>query len=195
MPPHSTQRLRLQAVYLRVFARVPRCTKMKQKLAKATPALAKSVWERQKRPSARSVARAMTLAGYDVHFVTVARWKREGWRTNTYDDHPLDIARSKLESNAPLVTGNPVPAEEKMGADEELSDAALLRQESRKLSALSAHVWDAAQPELKKLVRRRTGELALLVEALVECGQAAINALSQAEKMENAAPLVGTGSS
>src|SRR5262249_14597023 len=51
--------------------------------------------------------------------------------------------------------------------DEQLSDPALLRQEVRKLSALSIRVWDAAQPQLEKLVRRRTGELALLIQALV----------------------------
>jgi hypothetical protein len=135
----------------------------------------------------------MTSAGYDVHFVTVARWKRQGWRANSNDDHPLDVARGRLESLLPLATGNPVPAEEKMGADEELSDAALLRQESRKLSALSIQVWDAAEPQLKKLIRSRTGELAILIQALAESGQAVTNALSQAEKIEHGPPLAGTG--
>jgi hypothetical protein len=139
------------------------------------------------------VARAMTLAGYGVHFVTVARWKRQNWRTNSNEDHPLDVARSKLEAIAPLATGNPIPAAAEE-SDERLSDAALLRQESRKLSALSLQVWNAAEPQLKKLVRRRTGELALLITALVESSQAVTNALSQAEKMEHAPPLAGTGS-
>ena len=76
---------------------------MDRKLPKATPALAKSVWENQKRPSARSVARAMTAAGYPVDFTTIARWKRQGWPAKANDDQPLDKARAKLESIAPLV--------------------------------------------------------------------------------------------
>ena len=170
---------------------------MKRKLPKATASLAKTVWERQKRPSARSVAIAMTSAGYDVHFVTVARWKRQGWRANSNDDHPLDVACSKLESIAPLVSGLPKDVaqerETSNANDEQLSDAVLLRQESRKLSALSIQVWDAAEPQLKKLIRSRTGELAILIQALAESGQAVTNALSQAEKIEHGPPLAGTG--
>ena len=43
---------------------------------RATTALAKTVWERQREPSARKVARALAAAGYPVHFTTVALWKR-----------------------------------------------------------------------------------------------------------------------
>jgi hypothetical protein len=113
----------------------------------------------------------MTAAGYRVDFTTIARWKRDGWRANSNDDHPLDVARAKLEAIAPLATGNPIPAaaEERK---EQPSDAALLHEESRKLSALSLQVWNAAEPQLKKLVRRRTGELALLIQALAESSQA-----------------------
>ena len=39
------------------------------------------VWKSQARPSARSVARALTHAGRPVHFTTVARWKRHGLLT------------------------------------------------------------------------------------------------------------------
>jgi hypothetical protein len=136
---------------------------MKQKLPRATPGLAKKVWQSQKRPSTRTVAQAMTAAGYPINFTSVARWRRDGWRINSNDDHPLDVARGKLESILPLVTSNPVTAQETTHAGEELSDPALLRQESRKLSGLSAEVWKAAEPLLKKLVRGRTGELAVLI--------------------------------
>jgi hypothetical protein len=37
-----------------------------------------SVWQSQKRASNRSVARAMSAAGFDLHFVTIGRWKRHG---------------------------------------------------------------------------------------------------------------------
>jgi len=43
---------------------------MKRKLPKASPALAKSVWQSQKRPSARNVARALVAAGYPVEWCT-----------------------------------------------------------------------------------------------------------------------------
>jgi len=53
---------------------------------------------------------------------------------------------------------------------------------------LSTQVSNAAERKLDKLVRSRTGELALLLEALAASSQAAINALSQAEKIENGPP-------
>jgi hypothetical protein len=46
-----------------------------------TPQEAEGVWKSQARPSARSVARALTHAGRPVHFTTVARWQREGLLT------------------------------------------------------------------------------------------------------------------
>jgi len=130
----------------------------------------------------------MTASGYDVHYVTINRWRRQGWQANSNDDHPLDIARAKLEAIAPLATGNPIPAVAEDG-EKHISDAALLRQESRKLSALSTQVLDAAERKLGKLVRSRTGELALLIQALAASGQAAVSALAQAEKLEHAASL------
>jgi hypothetical protein len=94
---------------------------MDQSFPKATPALAKSVWQNQKRPSARSVARAMTAAGYPVHFTTVARWKRHGW-ADTDGVHPLDQARAALDSIAPLLTGDPMTKAEDLteGTDDNL---------------------------------------------------------------------------
>src|SRR5262249_6719670 len=163
---------------------------MKRKLPKASPDLAKSVWQAQSRPSTRSVARALTASGYRAHWVTVARWRRNGWRTKTDADHPLDVARAQLEAIAPLATEDPIPAPAEESG-EQVSDAALLRQESRKLSALSNQTWNATEPQLNKLVRRRTAELAVLVQARVECGEAAINALAKAEKLEQAPPLSG----
>jgi hypothetical protein len=59
-------------------------------LPKATPALARRVWARQQRPSARRVARAMQQAGYPVHFVTVARWRAQNWRAKASDQSVRD---------------------------------------------------------------------------------------------------------
>src|ERR1700730_5904195 len=106
-------------------------------LPRATTALAKTVWERQRQPSARTVARALAAAGYPVHFTTVALWKRTGWRAPE-SRHPLDAARAGLDSIAPVVTGNPHtsiddlignhPDREKF---EKLTDAELLRSAAR----------------------------------------------------------------
>src|SRR5262245_36410623 len=46
---------------------------------------AERVWKSQARPSARSVATALTHAGRPVHFTTVARWKRQGLLTGAND--------------------------------------------------------------------------------------------------------------
>src|SRR5262249_43115783 len=47
------------------------------------------VWKSQARPSARSVAIALTHAGRPVHFTTVARWKRQGLLTIGNSHDPL----------------------------------------------------------------------------------------------------------
>src|SRR5262245_54744675 len=75
-------------------------------LPQATPVLAKAAWMRQRRPSARTVATALTQAGRPVHFTTVARWRAQGWRA-VEGKHPLDGARDTLDSAAPLITGDP----------------------------------------------------------------------------------------
>ena len=167
---------------------------MKRSLPKATPALAKSVWQNQKRPSARSVARAMTAAGYPVHFTTVARWKAQGWPTHTNDVHPLDQARAALDSIAPLLTGDPMTKAEDVTNEakdnfEGLSDAELLRQTARDLSIAFICVAKAIELSVPSLVASRPGEAAVLIDALVACGQAANAATLQVECMERASGL------
>ena len=102
-------------------------------LPRATTALAKTVWERQRQPSARTVARALAAAGYPVHFTAVALWKRTGWRAQE-SRHPLDAARAGLDSIAPVVTGNPQTCFDDLIGNhperenfEKLTDAELLR--------------------------------------------------------------------
>ena len=166
---------------------------MKRSLPKATPSLAKSVWQNQKRPSARSVARAMTAAGYPVHFTTVARWKRHGW-ADTAGVHPLDQARAALDSIAPLVTGDPMTKAEDVTNEakdnfEGLSDAELLRQTARELSIAFICVAKAIELSVPLLVASRPSEVAALIDALVACGQAANAATLQAERMESGSGL------
>jgi hypothetical protein len=115
-------------------------------LAKATPAMARGVWEAQRRPSVRTVARALTLAGKPVHYDTVARWKRQNWRP-VRSDHPLEVARSQIEAVAPLVTGDPETAIEDLIDDparrpdlDELTDAEVLRRAAREAAIAVALV-------------------------------------------------------
>jgi len=162
--------------------------RMDRSLPKATPALAKSVWHNQKRPSARSVARAMTAAGYPVHFTTVARWKRHGW-ADTDGVHPLDQARAALDSIAPLLTGDPMTNADDLteDADDNLdgpSDAEHLSRVARELSLTFIRVANAIRLSVASLVASRPNELADLIDALVACGKAANAATLQAERLE-----------
>jgi hypothetical protein len=108
-------------------------------LPKATPEMAKRVWARHQRPSARRVARAMGLAGYPVHWVTVARWRARDWDAEE-PNHPLDTARAQLDAVAPLLTGDPEttlddvigdPKQKHMG---QLSDDELVRNVVREVA-------------------------------------------------------------
>jgi hypothetical protein len=56
--------------------------------APITPQEVERVWNSQVRPSARSVAIALTHAGRPVHFTTVARWKRQGLLTTARSSDP-----------------------------------------------------------------------------------------------------------
>jgi hypothetical protein len=54
-----------------------------------TPLEAKRLWGEQRRPSSRSVAKALTQAGRPVHFTTVARWKKREWQAEPRLEHPF----------------------------------------------------------------------------------------------------------
>jgi hypothetical protein len=71
------------------------------------PLEAKRVWEEQRRPSARSVAKALTRAGRPVHFTTVARWKKREWQVEVNLERPLAAAMRKIDLFVPLLTGDP----------------------------------------------------------------------------------------
>jgi len=166
-------------------------------LPHATPALAKSVWEHQKRPSARSVARAMTAAGYPIHFTTVARWRAQGWPAD-YDFHPLDKARAMFDSICPLLTDDPMTTTESFLGDslgkeepEALSGAERLRRAEREFSALIILMRHLLVPRLGWLMAERFSELPFLMRTIIVCGEAARLAAFQAERMERAQAAAG----
>src|SRR3981189_530187 len=137
---------------------------MKQPLPKATPDLAKTVWARQRSPSARSVARALTQSGCPVHFTTVNRWRGWEWR-DAKCEHPLDQARAALESALPLMTLDPtstiddlVRSSPEVEQLDELSDGELLRKAARELARavyLVAHMM--LRQESEALFITKTG--------------------------------------
>jgi hypothetical protein len=97
-----------------------------------TPSEARRVWDAQDRPSARSVARALTQSGRPVHFTTIARWKREGWRSVPVREHPLGLAMRAVDFAAPVLTGEPMTRAEGLVRDShEISDLVHLSQAER----------------------------------------------------------------
>jgi hypothetical protein len=141
-------------------------------LAKATPAMARSVWEAQQRPSVRTVARALRLAGYPIHFSTVGRWKAQGWRS-VRSDHPLDVARSQLEAVTPIVTGDPkTRLDDIIGVPEgkdldQSADGELLRKATRELAIATTLIARA----IKDRVVTSDFDLLKLTPALLAVGQ------------------------
>jgi hypothetical protein len=72
-----------------------------------TPIEAKHVWDEQRRPSSRSVAKALTQAGRPVHSTTIARWKKREWQVEARLEHPLAAAMRKVDLFVPLLTRDP----------------------------------------------------------------------------------------
>src|SRR5439155_4891793 len=72
-----------------------------------TPPEAKHLWDEQRRPSARSVAKALARAGRPVHFTTVARWKKRDWQVEARLEHPLAAAMRMIDLAVPLLTRDP----------------------------------------------------------------------------------------
>jgi hypothetical protein len=115
----------------------------------------------------------MQQAGYRVHFVTVNRWRAQGWRT-TAADHPLEIARGRLEAIAPLVSRDPEtnlqdliddPAHK--GDFNELTDGEVLRRAAREAAIATALVAKA----IKERITTSDFDLLKLTPALLALGQ------------------------
>jgi hypothetical protein len=168
---------------------------MDQALPKATPALAKAVWECHRSPSARSVARALSQSGRPVHFVTVNRWRKRQWR-DVEGEHPLDQARADLESALPLMTGDATSTIEDLvrGHPERkqldgLSDGELLRKAARELAvAVYVVARMTLRQEAEALVITRTGAVAVLVRALADATRFTSAAFGQVLSMKSTRP-------
>jgi hypothetical protein len=141
--------------------------------------------------SGRSVARFLSARGCPVNHVTVHRWRAAGWR-HTRKIHPLDAARTAVESAAPVLAGNPLFEDLADKDDREtlkdLPDHQILRAAARELAIASILVARAMQAEAASLVLR-PAELAALLKGIALAFPAVADALSQATKMERAKPF------
>jgi hypothetical protein len=44
--------------------------------------------------------------------MTIARWRRRGWRPLEREQHPLEVAREQLDDAVSLLTGDPMTVAE-----------------------------------------------------------------------------------
>src|SRR4051794_40906161 len=77
-------------------------------LARATPAMAKRVWQGLRgQRSSRKVSKKLLQAGFFAHHTTIARWRRLGWPAMDKGLGPIDAARASLDIAVPVLTGEP----------------------------------------------------------------------------------------
>jgi hypothetical protein len=119
------------------------------------------------------VAQALRHAGRPVHFTTVARWKRQGWRPVATDQHPIEAATTSLDTAVPLLTGDPVTtvqdfvdASESTRGLEEMTDEQLQARTVRETNIALILISEAICHRCEDLVGSKTGEFAVLLKAL-----------------------------
>jgi hypothetical protein len=156
-------------------------------LPAVNPALARKVWESMARPSTRRVATKLRQSGVTISHQTVARWRNRGWRPLEREQHPLELARERLDDAAPLLTGDPrtkaadvVNGSAERAELESLSDQELLRRAARE-AAIAVTVIGHAFLRQPEAIIYKPGELAVLFRALTACVQAASGAFAQVE--------------
>jgi hypothetical protein len=159
-------------------------------LAKATPEMARGVWDAQRRPSLRRVAHALTVGGHPVSHTTVARWKLQNWRP-VKSDHPLEVARGQLDAVAPLVSRNPEttvadllddPAHQRdLG---EATDAEILRRAAREVAVATKLV--AKEIQKRSTTAFNMAEITPALLSVANCLTALPGAFDQAISLDAA---------
>src|SRR4029079_10481196 len=145
---------------------------------------ARRVWASQRRPSARTVATALSQAGRPVHFTTINRWRKRGWCASPRE-HPLDMGRAALDSAIPLLTGKATSdvAELVQKYPEEaeqlrqLSDQELIRRAAREMAIASIVCAKVLTKRASELIPTKPKEGAVLMFALGQCFTAIVMGL------------------
>ena len=153
-------------------------------------------------PSTRRVATRLRQAGFSISHMRVARWRNQGWRRATREDHPLEAARASLDDAVPLLTGDPTTiAEALVERDraaraklEQLTDKELLTAAARELAITQILVSRALQEQAGILVVTKPKEIGVLVLALANCLKAIAAGFGQALSMQPSTPAAGGGS-
>jgi hypothetical protein len=168
----------------------PRPLRQNRPLPRVSCEEARRVWESQRRPSARNVAQALSQAGRHVHFATINRWRKRGWRTGPAE-HPLDTARAALDSAVPILMGSPRSCvvelvEKDFDADQlrELSDQELVRTASREIIIALIRCSRVLRERVSDLVSRKPMEVSILISAMSQCLKAAVIGLLHGGELE-----------
>jgi hypothetical protein len=129
-----------------------------------TPADAKRVWDSQDRPSAVSVARALSETGNPVDSRTINRWRANGWQP---DSSASNVDRSSWAATR-AAFGCPGEAEdEKLRAElEKLSLEELEKRAYREAFITYILFQDALGNRAEELIINKPRELAKLLDAL-----------------------------
>jgi hypothetical protein len=161
--------------------------RLKDDLPRATPAMAKLVWQGLRgNRSSRIVSKKLLQAGFYAHHTTIARWRRRGWPANGKGKDSIDAALAGVDIAAPLLTGDPkttvdelVNLNEGKARLEELSDKELATAAVRQALITITLVEEAFNAQLPKLVNERPRETAVLVGALAVLLQTTTDAVRQ----------------
>jgi hypothetical protein len=146
---------------------------------------ARRVWDSQRCPSSRSVARVLTQAGRPVHFTTIARWRRQGWRSQSTSEHPLTAAMRTLDLAVPLLTGDPTSkVADILGTIEDKDDESRTNRKHMPRVIREAFIASYVLTRLlceycPELIPHKPAQIAVLVKALSRLMKAAADTHSQ----------------
>jgi hypothetical protein len=156
---------------------------MRELRTRVTPEEAKRVWDSQRHPTPRSVARALSQTGRKVDSKTITRWEAQNWKSGPEQRHLLEAAEDGLDTASPLLTGDPtlsirgiLKMQETAKMVESLTEDQLLRLRTRALRiALIVTSLELAR-RAKELIPERPQELAHLLRAITQAFKASLSA-------------------
>jgi hypothetical protein len=164
---------------------------MQHSLKLVTPAEAERVWNTLPRPSARRVAMALAQSGRPVHYTTINRWRKQGWRPVAQRPHPLECAKNEITTTVPVITGDPLRGVDAISdtnfvpnLSPNLSLADTLRVASAEIARSTIQIYQEIDRQHEKLLIEKPRELGQLLLAQAHSVTAAIKAFKQAEAME-----------